>query len=273
MSSQIIEVAAYSMKKMLNRTKLVVHYIGIENFESYDMTEKEVISAGLLFTTVLMIYFYAAKSVIKEQKRLGWIISLLNSLVMTILGVIYLSAKLPIFENLFLFGETASEIFHERTSNFSAMTCLWFAIANILDICLGLIYYKKYLGLLTAYIHHSVFIWTMYACTTGDGIFMTIRPFSGTFCICLIEEVPTFLLALGSVFPVFRTDYGFGLTFFLLRILYHAYFAAFAFRTMCAIPVLVLFICTFTLHFFWFKTWINKYGFFAEKISAKKIKK
>jgi hypothetical protein len=272
MSSQIIEIVAFGMEIVSTQMKSVVDYIGIENFETYDMREKEVISAGLLFTTVLVVYFYAAKSLVKEEKRLAWIISLFTSFVMTILGAIYLAAKLPIFEDMFLFGETASEIFHERTSNFSAMTCLFFAIANILDLSLGFIYYRKQLGLLTAYIHHSVFIWIMYACTTGNGIFITIRPFSGTFCICLIEELPTFLLALGSMFPLFRTDYGFGLTFFLLRILYHAYFAAFAFRTMCAIPVLVLFVCTFTLHFFWFKTWINKYGLFApKKVIAKKI--
>lgn len=265
-------MTSFGVQKMSGHMKSVVDYIGIENFENYDMTEREVVTAGSLFTAILVLYFYTSKSIVSEQKRVTWLISLLNSFVMTILGCIYLAAKIPIHDDLFSLGDSASEIFHERTSNFSAMTCLWFAIANILDLSFGFIYYRKHLGILTAYVHHTTFIWIMYACTTGNGIFMTVRPFSSTFCICLIEELPTFLLALGSVFPAFRTDYGFGITFFLLRILYHAYFAAYAFRTMCDPPILVLFVCTFTLHFSWFKTWINKYGFFAEKKYQRKSK-
>ena len=248
----------------------IVKYIGIENFEDYNLTQTEVAQAALLFTTILFAFFFIGKIFVTEQKRVAWLISLINSFVMTILGLIYLAAKIPVMDGLFRYGQDAAVIFHEPTSNFSAMTCLWFAIANILDLTFGFMYYRKYLGVLTAYIHHSVFIWTMYACTTGNGILFEMQPFSGTFCVCLIEELPTFLLALGSVFPIFRTDYGFGLTFFLLRILYHAYFLTFAFHMWVGNPVKVLFVCTFALHFTWFQTWINKYGMYAPKKALKK---
>ena len=41
--------------------------------------------------------------------------------------------------------------------------------------------------------------------TTGNGFFMTAIPFASSFVFMLIEEFPTFLLALGSVYPSLRT--------------------------------------------------------------------
>jgi hypothetical protein len=235
----------------------------IENFENYDLSKSQISQASFLFASILLAFFFVGKRFITEQKRFAWLISLLNSFVMMILGFVYLSVKIPVLEGLFAYGDEAVQIFHEQTSNFTALTCLWFGIANIIDLVIGTIYYRKQLGALTAYIHHSAFIWIMLACTTGNGIFMTMRPFSGTFAVCLIEELPTFLLALGSIFPACRSDYGFGLSFFVLRILYHAYFMSFAFKSLVDPPILILFVGTFSLHFFWFKTWINKYGFYA----------
>ena len=250
----------------------IIKYIGIEHFENYSLTQNDVMTAGALFAFIICAFFYVGKQFVTDQKRIAWLVSLINSFVMTLLGVLYLTARIPLFDGLFSYGIDSAIIFHEPTSNFTAMTCLWFAVANILDLAFGFVYYRKYLGYLTAYVHHSVFIWTMLACTTGNAIFFQTEPFAGTFCVCLIEELPTFLLALGSVFPMFRTDWGFGLTFFLLRILYHAYFLSYAFHMWVGAPTKVLFVCTFALHFTWFKTWINKYGMFApKKISKKKF--
>ena len=250
--------------------EMIERLLVTENFENYTLSQNDIYLASILFTSILLTFFFVGRQYIKEQKRVAWLISLINSSVMMILGAIFLFNKMTVLDGIFTWGEEASAIFHEPTSNFTALTCLWFAIANILDLALGFVYYFKQLGLLTAYIHHSVFIWTMLACTTGNGIFIEMRPFSGTFAICLIEELPTFLLAVGTVFPSLRSDYGFGLTFFSLRIMYHAYFASFAFKTWVDPPVLILFVGTFSLHFFWFKTWINKYGMFAPVENTKK---
>jgi hypothetical protein len=265
MASMVINAAAESLGPL-------VTYIGMENFESYTLSQNDLILASLLFSTILLGFFFTSKHYVPEQKRRAWLISLINSFVMMVLGIIFLAAKIPIFDGMFTWGAESAAIFHEQTSNFTALTCLWFAIANILDLILGLVYYRKQLGLLTAYIHHSVFIWIMLACTTGNGIFTEMRPFSGTFAVCLIEELPTFLLALGSVFPSCRSDYGFGLTFFSFRILYHSYFMSFAFKSWVDPPILILFVCTFSLHFFWFKTWINKYGMYGPSKKTKDIK-
>ena len=240
---------------------LLVEKIGMRNFTSYSLTTTDLIQASSAFLGILLCTAIAAKNVTTEEKKLAWIISLLNSFVMMIVGVIYLVAKAPEFPNLFTYGVADNiEVFHSPTTNFTALTCLWFAVANIFDLIFGFFYYRKYLDILTAYIHHSVFIWLCFAGSTGNGILMTVRPFSSSFLLCLIEEFPTFLLALGSVFPTCRTNYGFGISFFLLRIIYHAYFLTYAFYAGAEMPVLVLFLLTSILHINWFQNWLRKYG-------------
>jgi hypothetical protein len=180
-------------------------------------------------------------------------------------GAAYLVVKVPAFEHLFISGggaDIALSFFHEPTNNFTFLICLWFGMVNVFDIVVGHFFYPKYLGLLTGYVHHIVFIWTMLASTTGNGLFMTTRPFATPFVFMLIEEFPTFLLALGSMFPRLRTDAGFGLSFFLLRIVYHSYFACYAFLNSHVVDgaILVLYAMTLAMHLNWFYSWVTKYG-------------
>lgn len=153
----------------------------------------------------------------------------------------------------------------------AVVTCIWFGLANIVDLLFGILYYRKYLGLLTAYFHHSVFIWMMYCGTTGNTGLGKTTVFAPAFEFMLIEEIPTFLLALGSVFPQFRTDLGFGITFFLLRICYHAYFLAYTYYSGTDGLVIFLFSLTMVMHLNWFYTWVTKYGkAFLKKPSQQK---
>ena len=232
-----------------------------ENLSEYSLTSHDILKASSLFLGILALTALTATIILKEPRRLSWVISLLNSSVMTIVGIIYLTAMAQTSSNLFLYGEQNSfDVFHAPTTNFTALACLWFALANIFDLIFGFIFYRKYLDVLTAYIHHTLFIWLCLAGSTGNGLFITVRPFSSSFLLCLIEEFPTFLLALGSVIPAFRTNYGFGISFFLLRILYHAYFASYALIAGAELPVLILFLLTSILHINWFQNWLRKYG-------------
>lgn len=113
---------------------------------------------------------------------------------------------------------------------------------------------------LTSYIHHPVFLWISYFCITGDGLFVTCRPFAVTFAMMYLEEIPTFLLGLGTVFPSMRSDLAFGVTFFLFRLTYHIAMAAYGFYCGIDTPLFMLFVLTSILHLFWFSSWISKYG-------------
>jgi len=81
-----------------------------------------------------------------------------------------------------------------------------------LDCIIGPFEYKEYLQVGSTWIHHSIFIsYSLYILNTNiSSVFITLSP----------VEIPTLVLALGSIIPVLRSDELFGLSFFLFRILY-----------------------------------------------------
>ncbi|RYG70234.1 hypothetical protein EON64_00720 [archaeon] len=240
---------------------------------SYTLGTAQVYQAAAVFTAILTVISVVSVRVFqKDVKRLAWTISVINSGLMTLAGMYYLYFIISSDLDFFVMSPKNLQYFEGRT-DFSVLVSLWFAIANIFDLAVGMVYYPKYLGLLTAYVHHSVFIWMMYASTTGDGIFTTLRPFSLSFCNCLIEELPTFLLALGSMYAPLRTDLGFGVSFFVLRIVYHAYFFVYAIKMGVQFTVLVLYTLTLTMHLNWFYAWVTKYGSKMVKVKPEDQKK
>jgi hypothetical protein len=209
-----------------------------------------------------------------NKKRLAWMVSLLNSFLLSIVGIVYIINKSSYVSDTILTTlkyenrHIGRPIYHDK-DNVSVIVCLWFAIANIIDLIFGFIFYQKEQGLITSYIHHTIFIWIMFTCTTGNGIFLKCTPFAPAFLFMCIEEIPTFLLALGSVMPSYRTDIGFGLTFFLLRILYHIVFFVFAIYVKADGVVCFLYLLTLLMHINWFSSWVAKYG---KKMIGKKKK-
>ena len=97
------------------------------------------------------------------------------------------------------------------------IACIWFAVACTVDLIFGCVYYPKHVDMLTGWIHHIIYIWMMYFSVTGNGLFITARPFASAFVYMLIEEVPTFQMALGNVMPKFRVDLSFGVSYLILR--------------------------------------------------------
>lgn len=142
-------------------------------------------------------------------------------------------------------------MFHS-IDNFSTLVCIWFGIANAFDLIFGLLCYREHLGLLTSYFHHTLYIWMMILCTTGRGGFTTITPFASCFTILVIEEFPILLLSLGRVFPQYDTDIAFGVSFFLLRLVYHSYCMVYAIYSGVDSLLIVLFLLTLGLHIYWF---------------------
>lgn len=191
------------------------------------------------------------------MKRLSWILSCVNSFALTVIGAVYAYHKL---KAPFSYDSLQSR------DNVSQLVALWFAMFNITDLVFGSIVYPEQMDPLTAYVHHPLFIYIMYACTTGHYGFnpFTLQPvvsdgFAPTFLLMCVEELPTFILGLGSVFSALRLDVGFGLTFFLLRIVYHGYVLVQAVSVGVQPLVTGLFCLTMTMHLYWFYGWIKSY--------------
>ena len=112
----------------------------------------------------------------------------------------------------------------------------------------------------------------MYFAITGDGYFLQLKPWTNVFLFFLPAELPTFLLALGTVVPKLRSDLLFGITFFLTRILFHFYLVAYAYISGAAAMIIGFGCLTGLMHLKWFHAWFTKYGkhyMFGKK--AKKI--
>lgn len=149
---------------------------------------------------------------------------------------------------------------------------------------MGVIYYRSKINLLTGWIHH-----TIYTVIVGYTSYMG---WSHLFTLCAVMEVkfqfswfpfarlenanmiqvPTFILAIASLNPRFRSDIIFALSFFATRIVLHVF--------LCASMVVsrhtitndsygpgILMACIFPLHAFWFYGCLK--GFVKRAKSAK----
>lgn len=102
---------------------------------------------------------------------------------------------------------------------------------------------------LTKYRHHTLYT-LLLALAVIPGSYASL------FCMCCMLELPTFILALGSLNKSFRNDYIFGAVFFLTRICLHVYIAvAYARRALSPeggswFPTVVL-TAVFPVHAMW----------------------
>lgn len=241
-------------------------HIPSKHFEQFDLQPEDLIQATIVFSLVILFVFALGLiQFAEEQRRLSWVISFLGSSSMTVMSVIYIIHLLPKYPGMFSMDISAEPSVFLAVDNFAAYVCLWFALINFFDLALGAIFYRKYLDPLTALVHHPVFIWITYSSCTGRVFSLTGQtiegiPYARLFLLMSVEEIPTFLLALGAVVPSMRSDICFGATFFLLRLCLHIYFFIYAVRLSVPTVVIVLMSLTTLLHGFWFKNWVMKYG-------------
>lgn len=227
-----------------------------KHFTEYTLTQSQLQIACAIFSSILIVVGFYGVLKFENVKKRAWVISLVNSFVTMIAGVVYLVNKIPLYPE-FLSFQLVDVKFHNSLDNFAVLACLWFFLACLFDLLFGLIFYPQQLGLLTAYIHHLVFMWIMVTGVTGNGLFMTCEPFAPSFVYMLIEEIPTFLLALGSIYPEYRTDFGFGSSFFLLRLAYHFYHLGFGLKNKVPTVIIVLYSLSGLLHINWFYGWVK----------------
>ena len=202
--------------------------------------------------------------VVPKKKIRTWAISVANSGVVSVMGCLYMLLRytsqdvmggyVPYFPPV---GSQGVDFALYGRDDFGTVACIIFGCANICDVVYGLLFYPENLSFLTTYFHHSVFTWLMVAAVTSRGGFVTTpTPFVPSFIIALPEEIPTFLLALGSVCPTLRSDLLFGITFFLLRILYNGFILYYTVANHSYSPIIGMYILSMVLHLVWFRGWV-----------------
>ena len=138
-----------------------------------------------------------------DARARSWLISLLVSAVMT-------AASLPTFSAVLASDDAGFVALTHAETPVTRGASIFFAVATALDLAVGRAEYPQELGLVSGYVHHLAFVALAY-------LPLTTRSCSAFVALC-VAELPTLVLALGSVVPALRSDVGFGASFFLLRV-------------------------------------------------------
>ncbi|KAG2210907.1 hypothetical protein INT47_000061 [Mucor saturninus] len=194
------------------------------------------ISFVVSFSSLICFFFYCIKSgFTKTDKQISWILTFASSLVCTITSI-------PFF---LLFWRSGWDMTQLGTdSNYHTALVCFFISYLILDLSLGSIYYRNRITLLTGWIHHPLYI--------GILIWLLRSKSSSFFSTNCLLELPTLVLALGSFREKWRCDILFASSFFLLRLVFHAYMIValkqrHRLETLWLVAVIV-----FPLHLYWF---------------------
>jgi len=186
--------------------------------------------------TLWLLFLLAA---LDSNKRKAWIVTSVSSFVLTIFGTIQ-TWTIQV-NNLW-----TNEYFYSE-DNMSRCVVIFFVASNVMDLLLGYFYYPEHVDPFTTIAHHIFYIIFMY--------FILTLEISIGFNVCFFMEAPTFIRAIGSIWPQYRNDLCFGVVFFLFRIVfniylsYQLYFLAYPSIMWTSLAVL-------GLHMYWFTKWL-----------------
>jgi len=130
----------------------------------------------------------------------------------------------------------------------------FFRAQAVLDLVLGVIFYRGELNFLTSIVHHTAYF---LLCN-----WMLAHSCSLMFIICCLEELPTMLLGVGHINKKWRQDMPFGITYGILRVALHSFLCF----TVMTYPVpddrlgviRFNFGLTWFLHTHWFWGWVQQ---------------
>jgi hypothetical protein len=221
----------------------------------------QLINFSILFSGIGMAICFGLYHFVKERKKLSWGITFINSFITSLFSVYYIYMKKTEIINYFYTGVGAISLL-TSVNDYSVLCCIWFAVMNMYDLLFGILFYYKYLGVFTAFIHHPFYVWVMISSITGNIGFIKIDPFSTGLLFFLVEEIPTFIMSLGTFFPEFKTHLGYGISFFVFRVCYHTYlvYLLYLFKDQLELAHIIFPLMPLVMHIVWFKEWLDKYG-------------
>eukprot|EP01053_Blabericola_migrator_P010253 Blabericola_migrator_1__10252@NODE_573_length_7510_cov_308_719602_g427_i0_p3_GENE_NODE_573_length_7510_cov_308_719602_g427_i0NODE_573_length_7510_cov_308_719602_g427_i0_p3_ORF_typecomplete_len325_score30_64TRAM_LAG1_CLN8/PF03798_16/1_2e03TRAM_LAG1_CLN8/PF03798_16/1_9e05_NODE_573_length_7510_cov_308_719602_g427_i01581132 len=169
-----------------------------------------------------------------ETKRRAWMPSLFSSSLMFLgcapIFLTWLSYQIPTKGVEYATEELVTS---SRTTDYLIvffLTFLWF------DMIVSGLFHPEHMEILAGWVHHIVYI-----CLCSNALYWH---WTVGLAIMFVEELPTFLLALGRCYPILVTEKGFGWTFAFLRLGIHAF-----------ISILVTIYCRRT-SFIWIAAWL-----------------
>lgn len=202
----------------------------------------------------MSVFFMITLPIFKTEKQKAWLITLFSSTILSAIGM-YKSLDLATV-NIYLTRENL-----HSDNCLSVFGCIFFLNANMLDLLFGARYYPSETKLLSGYVHHIFYVgWisiVMYYNSSNGAVFF------------FVEEIPTLVMAIGSLFPALRSDWLFGITFFIFRIVYHTWYTYRMFSSDYESAYWRVALAVFMLHLFWMAQWCK--GMIKRTKSAKNL--
>jgi len=189
----------------------------------------------------IFILFYIIHKCFKTNERSrSWIVSAISSFILTISGLIWVIRYLFSIEQF-----TKENIYSDNA--ISRLVVIFFLSTNVVDLIIGYFYYYSQQSILTSYIHHAFYLML----TT----ILLLSQNTNGFIYCFFEEFPTFVLAIGFLFPRLRSDLLFGVSFFIFRIVFHMILTYKYYRCMNDSIYWKFSSLVTILHWFWMYKW------------------
>lgn len=195
-------------------------------------------------SAVLYVFFYAVEPHVPTEKGKSWIVMMLSSTVLSLFGC--RACYITEINNLWSLDHIYGEDFISRC------VLLFFVATNVTDLALGIFYYRNFLDPLTAIFHHVFYLSFMAV--------LLAHHYSRGFILCFFMEIPTSILAAGSVFKECRSDVGFGVTFLICRLIFNVYLAYQLYSLSPEGNIWKVCVFVLLLHCYWFYTWAAKTG-------------
>ncbi|WVQ71788.1 hypothetical protein IAR50_001330 [Cryptococcus sp. DSM 104548] len=153
---------------------------------------------------LILSYTILAPHFVTERQR-AYILSAITSGTMTL-------ASLPFAWSYLRWG---LEVTYKETQQgwMAALARIGVVFFGTYLLSIGYFKYRNQIGLLTGWVHHTVYI--------GLMVYLMNSRHSSVFMAGCVMELPTFELAISNLFPPIRNDLRFLLSFFAFRIAYH----------------------------------------------------
>ncbi|KAJ3055966.1 hypothetical protein HK097_008575 [Rhizophlyctis rosea] len=176
-----------------------------------------------------------------SEKSRAWLLSAISAITLTIGSIPFLLSHLQL-------GPASMARSPLVDSLLARSLCAFFIAFLICDLTIGVICYPKQIHPLSGWFHHTLYL-VMVVGLLAAGV-------PGGFCTMGILELPTAVLALGSINKSWRNDMVFGGTFFATRIAIHAYFIQDLYFSFPGRGLWMVLAGVMPLHVIWFRGWI-----------------
>lgn len=195
------------------------------------------VQASFLFSGLFLCSgFFILKRRWKSEKQISWILTLMSSVVCTI-------TSLPFAVRFFIFRKRDMGLLEYGNQFHTAYSC-FFMTYLFLDLVLGCRYYKSRITLMTGWVHHLFYIAAL--------LWFQKMQITSFFTVASILELPTVILAIGSIDRRLRSDTLFALTFFMLRLVAHAWMMVSLKRHHRVEFMWIITLIIYPLHLYWF---------------------